>query len=103
MWSAFAQIDMQLLLAGIFGGVVHAIHVRRIGPWEVIGYIVAGGLIANYFTMLVLSMMASLMSAPSSATGPVAFGLGYGAFRLCRFADRYLDKKLQLFERPENE
>jgi hypothetical protein len=102
MWDAFADINMQFVLAGIFGGVVHAIHVRRIGPWEVVGYIVAGGAVANYFTALVLY----LTSAPPGATAPIAFGLGYGAFHLCRAADRYLDKKLQLldfFERPENE
>lgn len=103
MWSAFVDINMQLLLAGIFGGVVHAIHVRQIGPWEVIGYIVAGGLVANYFTLLVLSLMSAMMSVPGGATGPTAFFLGYGAFRLCRFADKFLDKKLQLLERPENE
>ena len=83
MWSAFVDINMQLLLAGIFGGVVHAIHVPKIGPWEVVGYIVAGGLVANYCTGMALYFV----SAPASATGLVAFGL-YFVARVWRLVAR---------------
>ncbi len=99
MWDALVDINMQLILAGIFGGVVRTIRVRKLGPREVVSYIVAGGLLANYCTTRLLSFL----SAPPDVAGFTAFLIGYGAFRICLFADRFMAKQFQQFERPEND
>jgi hypothetical protein len=97
MLDALADINVQYLVAGFMGGIVHAFRLKKATPWEVIGYIVAGGLTANYFTPQLLRFM------PHLPAGLTAFMIGYGGFRICRVADKYLADSWNPFGKTENE
>ena len=100
MYDLLAYIHTQFILAGTGGGFLHALHERKVDPGEVVRYIVAGALLSNFMVPLVLIFVPSI---PEQAGSGVGFILGYGVFRFCRFADRYLDKELKPFEGPEHE
>ncbi len=100
MHELLSYINTQFILAGTGGGFLHALHERKVDPGEVVRYIAAGALLSNFMTPLVLVLVPSI---PEQAGGGVGFILGYGVFRFCRFADRYLNKELKPFEGPEHE
>jgi hypothetical protein len=95
-----AYIHTQYILVGVGGGFLHALHERKIDPREVLRYILAAALLSNFVVPLVLAFFPSI---PEGASGGIGFGLGYGVFRICRAADRYLDKELNPFEGPKHE
>jgi hypothetical protein len=95
--NAFFDINIHYLIAGFAGGIVHAILVRKAGPWEIIGYIVVGGLAANFFTPQVLRLLNQFPE------GLIAFMVGMGGFRICRQADKFFAGTWKPFERTKNE
>ena len=90
------DINIQYLVAGFAGGIVHAFLVRKAGPWEIIGYIVVGGLAANFFTPQMLRLLSQI------PPGLLAFLVGMGGFRICRYADKWAGS-WRPFERTKNE
>lgn len=94
---SFLDINIQYLVAGFAGGIVHAFLVRKAGPWEIIGYIVVGGLAANFFTPQVLKILTQMPA------GLLAFMVGMGGFRICRQADKFFAGTWKPFERTKNE
>jgi hypothetical protein len=101
MHELLPYIHTQFILAGTGGGFLHALHDRKLDPREVARYIAAGALISNFIVPLVLTFWPGI---PEQAGGAAAgFILGYGVFRFCRFADRYMDKELKPLEGPEHE
>lgn len=93
-------IHTDFILFGAGGAFLHSLHDRKLDPYEVARYIAAGVVLSNFITPLVLFLVTSI---PEKLGVGVAFGLGYGVFRFCRFADRYLDKELKPFEGPKHE
>lgn len=73
----FAIIDIPLLAAGSMGGLVHAFRVKKATPWERVGYVLVGGIAANFIAPQVLRMMALVPS------GFIAFGIGMSGERIC--------------------
>jgi len=100
MHDLLSYIHTQLILVGVGGGFLHALHERKIDPREIARYIAAGALVSNFIVPLVLIFVPSI---PEEASGGIGFIMGYGVFRFCRFADSYLDKNLKPFEGPEHE
>lgn len=91
------DINVQYLVAGFAGGIVHAFLVRKARPWEIIGYIVVGGLAANFFTPQMLKLLSQFPA------GLLAFLVGMGGFRICRQADKFFAGTWKPFERTKNE
>ncbi len=91
----FDFIDVHLLAIGFLGGMVRAFRIEKVTPWQVLVYIVTGGLAANFIAPQVLKI---LTFAPS---GFVAFGVGMSGKRLCYVVEKFFDK-LDLFGRTKN-
>ena len=100
MYEALAYIHTQYILTGVGGGALHVLYDRKTTTREVARYLLASALLANFITPLVLSMVPSI---PLENGGAVGFILGYGVFRFCGFADRYIDNRLKPFEGPEHD
>jgi hypothetical protein len=84
--AALIDLNIQYLVAGFAGGIVHAFMVRKATAWEVIGYIVVGGLTANFFVPQLLRVISLFNQAP----GLAAFIVGIGGFHICRRADKWV-------------
>ena len=91
------DVNIHYLIPGIAGGIVHAFLVRKAGPWEIIGYIVVGGLAANFFVPQLLRLLTQI------PPGLLAFMVGMGGFRICRQADKFFAGTWKPFERTKNE
>jgi hypothetical protein len=89
-------IDPELIAAGFLGGLVHAVRVKKATPWEVVGFIVVGGLAANFIAPQVLRILTLVPPAF------VAFGVGMSGKRLCYYLEKFVDK-LNIFGKPSNE
>lgn len=100
MYDLLAYIHTEFILAATCGGFLHSLHERKNDPGEVARYIAAGVLLSNFIVPLVLIFVPSI---PESAGVGIGFVMGYGVFRICQFTDRYMDKKMKPFERPEHE
>ena len=92
----FAIIDIPLLAAGSMGGLVHAFRVKKATPWEVVGYIVVGGLAANFIAPQVLKILTVIPSAF------IAFGVGMSGKHLCYYMEKFFDK-LDVLGKTKNE
>lgn len=90
------SFNIQYLAVGMMGGIMHAFFVRKSTAWQIIGYILAGGLAANFFVPYVLRMLTPL------PTGLLSFLIGMGGFRICRHADKWAGS-WRPFERTKNE
>ena len=97
---AMALIHTQFILSGVAGGFLHSLIDRKLDAGEVARYISASAILSNFMTPLVLIFVPSI---PEGAGVGIGFGLGYGVFRICQFADRYIDKNLKPFEGPEHD
>ena len=86
--SVLGIIDVQLLAAGFLGGLVHAFRVEKATPWQIVGYILTGGLAANFIAPQVLKMMTLFPS------GFVAFGIGMSGRHLCDLLEKIFDNVL---------
>ena len=100
MHELLSYIRTDFILFGVAGGFLHALHDRKFDPPEIARYMGAGAVLSNFITPVVLIIAPSI---PERAGVGIAFALGYGVFVLCRFADRYFDKKLKSLEGPEHE
>ena len=100
MDAVLALIHTDYIFAGVAGGFMHALHERKLEPHEVVRFILAGGLVSNFVVGGVLYFFPNI---PVEGAGTLGFFLGYGAFRVCRFADRYMDKELKPYEGPEHD
>lgn len=79
-------IAPELIAAGFLGGLVHAFRVKKATPWEVIGYIVVGGLAANFIAPQMLRILTLI---PPEF---VAFGVGMSGKHLCYCLEKFFDK-----------
>jgi hypothetical protein len=50
-FAAYVEFSLRDFVAGVAGGVVHAIKHKDADPWSIIGSVVAGGLSANYIAV----------------------------------------------------
>ncbi len=105
-------IYLPFMVAGFAGGILHSFFVDKARPWDIIGYVVAGGLTANFFTPPLLKVLpqfasllpplvAAMVTAPD-AGGLIAFVIGLGGFQLCHLIDRKIGSWDPL-ERTKNE
>ncbi len=107
-------ININFLIIGFMGGIFRlAMEPKPPTPWEVVRYIAAGGLAANFFVTFLLVMVdvapqllsqihipeAAIQAAPWS----LAFWVGMGALKIGRWADRLLARGLKHIERMKNE
>jgi hypothetical protein len=76
----FDIIDAQLTACGFLGGMVHAFRAEKATPWEVVGYVVSGGMAANFITPEALKVAAFL---PAAFVHFAAFGIGLSGKHLC--------------------
>jgi len=58
----FDIIDAQFTAAGVLGGLVHAYRVEKASVREVIGFLIVGGLAANFITPGILVVGGSAMN-----------------------------------------
>ncbi len=100
MYDLLAYIHTQYILTGVGGGALHVLYDRRTSTGEVVRYLLASALLANFITPLALSLIPSI---PIEDAGGVGFILGYGVFRFCSFADKYLDNRLKPLEGPRHD
>lgn len=92
----FDIIDARLFAAGFLGGLVHAWRIQKATPWEIIGFIVVGGIAANFIAPQVLRI---LTLVPSDF---VAFCVGMSGKHLCYYLEKFFDK-LDLLGKTKNE
>lgn len=92
----FGFIDVQLTAAGFLGGLVHAFRVEKATPWQVVGYIVTGGIAANFIAPQALKLLVGLSAQF------VAFGIGMSGRYLCDAMEKFFDK-LDVLGRTKNE
>ncbi len=100
MDDIFAYLHTQFILTGVGGGALHVLYDRETSTSEVIRYLFASALLANFATPLALFLVPAI---PVDAAGGVAFALGYGVFRICSFMNRYMDNRLKPFEDPKHD
>lgn len=107
-------ININLLVIGFMGGVFRlAMEPKPPTPWEVVRYIAAGGLAANFFVTFSLLIIATVPPILAQIQIPealvhatpwtVAFWIGMGGLRIGRWADRQLARWLKHIERMKNE
>lgn len=89
-------IDSKMLAAGFLGGLVHAFRLKKATPWEIVKYIVIGGLAANFIAPQMLKLLTLVPS------GFVAFGVGMSGKHLCYMLEKFFDK-LDMLGRTKNE
>ena len=89
MDAAFFFINLQYLVVGFLGGLIHAFRVKKASPWEVIGYIMAGGMAANFFVPPLLKLMTVIPPWMSNFDGLLAFGIGMSGRKLCNYAEKW--------------
>ena len=99
MYEVLAYVHTQFILTGVGGGALHVLYDRKTSTGEVVRYLLASALLANFITPLVLSFVPGI---PIEGGG-VGFILGYGVFRICSFMDKYLDNRLKPFEDPRHD
>ncbi len=58
----FGIVDAQLTAAGVLGGLVHAYRMEKASVREVVGFLVVGGIAANFITPGVLVLGGSAMN-----------------------------------------
>lgn len=76
-WASEIGISLQLALAGFWGGVVHALIMRRVSLIEVLTAVVVGMMTANYLG----GVAVKYTGAPELATG---FIVGLSGMIICR-------------------
>ncbi len=107
-------INLNLLIIGFMGGVFRlSMEPKPPTPWEVVRYIAAGGLAANFFVTLSLLIITTVphvlaqIQIPEAAMQAVpwsiAFWIGMGGLRIGRWADRQLARWLKYIESMKNE
>lgn len=89
-------IDAQLLAAGFLGGLIHAFRDEKATPWQVMKYIVTGGVAANFLAPEVLHILAAVPA------GFIGFGIGLSGKHLCLVLEKIFDK-LDVLGRTKNE
>lgn len=92
-------IDAKLMAAGFLGGLIHAFRLKKATPWEVVGYILTGGIAANFIAPQVLKVLTALTFVPPAF---VAFGIGMSGKHLC-YALEKLFNKLDVLWKTKNE
>lgn len=99
-YGAFLDlIDAKLMAAGFLGGLIHAFRVKKATPWEVIGYVLTGGIAANFIAPQALKVLTALTFIPPAF---VAFGIGMSGKHLC-FAIEKAFNKLDVLWKTKNE
>lgn len=93
----FSILDVQLIAAGFLGGLVHAFRLEKATPWQVVGYIVVGGIAANFIAPQVLKLLTLLPA------GFVAFGIGMSGKHLCFVLEKFFDRLLDTLGKARNE
>lgn len=81
-----AIINVQCMAAGSLGGMVHAFRLKKPTTWEVIGYIVTGGIAANFIAPQMLKILTMF---------PVvflAFGVGLGGKHICYGLEKFFNR-----------
>lgn len=88
--------NMQCLAAGSLGGMVHAFRLKKPTVWEVVGYIVVGGIAANFIApqMLKILTMFPVMF--------LAFGVGLAGKQICYVLEKVFST-LAILGKTKNE
>lgn len=72
-------LDHRNIIAGFCGGFVNMAYFRRSKPRNVMGLILAGGLMGNYFHPLIEHLLSTTAITASFITGMVGNALCHGA------------------------
>lgn len=92
----FGIIDLQCTVAGFMGGMVHAFRVEKTRPWEVVRFILVGGIAANFIAPQMLHVMTF---APP---GLIALGIGMSGKEICYRIEQVFNT-LNPFGKSKNE
>ena len=103
MDAILSYIHTQYIVTGAAGGFLHVWHERKFDTKEVVPYMLAAILLANFFGPLVLDLAPDWLAHANHAADGVGLLLGYGVSRICRAADRRMDKGLNGHEGPEHD
>jgi uncharacterized membrane protein len=79
-------IDIDLLFAGCMGGLVHACNEEKATPWEIIRFIIVGGLTANFSVQMAFIAVTSLGQF-QFADWVAAFWIGMSGKKICYHAE----------------
>jgi hypothetical protein len=84
----FDIIDAQITACGFLGGMVHAFRAEKITPWEAVGYVVIGGIAANFITPLAANFimpqaLKMVTTFPAGAVYFIGFCIGMSGKHLC--------------------
>lgn len=90
------DINVQYLVAGFAGGVIHAFFVTRARPWDIIGYVVVGGLASNFSVGPLLVILPKvlppiLVPLPAGSDGLIGVIMGMAGFHILRRIDRFIE------------
>lgn len=94
--SLLLIINIQCLAAGAMGGMVHAWYVEKATGWDVVKFIIAGALAANFIAPQVLRLLELF------PIGLVAFGVGMSGKHLCLGIEAFFNK-LDVLGKTKNE
>jgi hypothetical protein len=92
----FDFIYPELIAAGFLGGLVHAFRIDKATPWEIVKFIVVGGIAANFLAPQVLKIL------PWLPPGFIAFGTGMNGKHLCYVMELFF-AKLDILGKTKNE
>ena len=78
-------INIDLLFAGCMGGLVHACNEEKATPWQIVRFIIVGGLTANFATQMVFTVIT--LSGFPFAQLTSAFWIGMTGKKICHYME----------------
>ena len=109
------EVNIGLLVAGLFGGIMRIWFVPKIKPRDAVRHIVAGALAGNFFVpplllglnFIVPQLLKMLAQVPPElltfVPGLLAFVVGMGGLRYCKMADKWLSDEVKSLERKQHD
>jgi hypothetical protein len=96
-WLKLVGFEIGMFIAGLFGAFVNTNSLKNLKPWERIGLIVSGGLIANYIT----PVFVSVLTLNESTQFGMAFVVGYMGMTSIAVIVDYIKRKLNIKENEQ--
>jgi|GEM_PF-2370410 len=91
-WLKMLGFEIAMFIAGLFGAFVNTNNLKNLRPFERVGLIISGGLIANYITPI----FADILFLNDSTRGGMAFIVGYMGMTSIAYIVEYVKEKLNI-------
>jgi hypothetical protein len=89
-------LDVQKLIAGFAGSVVHAFFSKQRNLWILVGTAICGALIANYCAPLIEETAVG----KAIGTGMICFAIGFGARDMANKLTKFVNSQISMPQDP---